>query len=454
MGSRLLPISDDPHETRELFFWFWPSLNQSCPKEIAIWFNGGPGCSSLLGFIDENGPFMWQDGTAAPTRNSYDWRNLTNVMWVEQPVGVGFTQGKPNVTSEEESSKQFVGFYKNFAELFNVKGFEIFLTGESYAGYYLPYIANEFIDQNHSDYPLTAVHINDPVIGDSTAQQGLTAVPFAQYWSNLLWLNDTTMANMSRRHEECGYKDILEKYLTFPALQEPFPVLKEPEFGDPCDTLDYIYAAASYINPCFNIYRISDICPILSTILDSSSGGFDVDSNKTYFNRTDVQEALHVKVGTAWESCSTDAVFPDARNQSDPDNVDLSAPPAQNGVLQRVIEHTNRVIIGSGNLDALLNTNGTLITIQNMTWNGWQGFDKYPDRDFISPFHLDTSTSTSGIGIVGKWGSERGLTFYQIQLAGHMVPGDALGPSFRVMELLLGRIGDLGEHTPFTTDRG
>lgn len=65
----------------------------------------------------------------------YDWRNLTNVMWVEQPVGVGFTQGEPNVTTEEESSKQFVGFYHQFAETFGVKGFDIFLTGESYAGY-------------------------------------------------------------------------------------------------------------------------------------------------------------------------------------------------------------------------------------------------------------------------------------------------------------------------------
>lgn len=142
------------------------------------------------------------------------------------------------------------------------------------------------------------------------------------------------------------------------------------------------------------------------------------------------------------------------KNRSDHYDHDLSVPPAQNGVLQNVIETTNRVIIGSGNLDGLINTNGTLITIQNMTWNGWQGLEDFPDRDFISPPHLDQVSSTSGWGIVGKWGHERGLTFYQIQLAGHSVPGDALAPSFRVMELLLGRIDNLGEHTPFTTDVG
>ena len=64
----------------------------------------------------------------------YDWRNLTNVMWVEQPVGAGFTQGTPDATMEEQTSKDFVGFYHQFAEIFDVKGYDIYLTGESYAG--------------------------------------------------------------------------------------------------------------------------------------------------------------------------------------------------------------------------------------------------------------------------------------------------------------------------------
>lgn len=68
-------------------------------------------------------------------QNAYDWRNLTNVMWVEQPIGVGFTQGTPNITDELAVGSQLVSFYEQFAELFDVKGWDIYLTGESYAGY-------------------------------------------------------------------------------------------------------------------------------------------------------------------------------------------------------------------------------------------------------------------------------------------------------------------------------
>ena len=52
----LLPISQSPDETRQLFFWFFPSTNPDAGNEVTIWFNGGPGCSSLSGLLTENGP--------------------------------------------------------------------------------------------------------------------------------------------------------------------------------------------------------------------------------------------------------------------------------------------------------------------------------------------------------------------------------------------------------------
>ena len=58
-------------------------------------------------------------------------------MWVEQPIGVGFTQGTPNITNELEVGEQLVSFYEQFAETFDVKGWDIYLTGESYAGYHI-----------------------------------------------------------------------------------------------------------------------------------------------------------------------------------------------------------------------------------------------------------------------------------------------------------------------------
>jgi carboxypeptidase D len=46
------------------------------------------------------------------------------------------------------------------------------------------------------------------------------------------------------------------------------------------------------------------------------------------------------------------------------------------------------------------------------------------------------------------------LTFYQVQLAGHELPGYAPGASYRTVELLLGRIKSLSEVSDFTTQSG
>ena len=151
---------------------FFPSSNPLAAEEITIWFNGGPGCSSLSGLLTENGPFTWEAGTNAPVQNPYTWVNLTNMMWVEQPVGVGFSQGVPNITNEVELGLEFIGFYKSFVDAFDVHGYKVYLTGESYGGYYVPYIADAFINADDTDYyNLKGVAINDPILGDGTAQQ-------------------------------------------------------------------------------------------------------------------------------------------------------------------------------------------------------------------------------------------------------------------------------------------
>ena len=94
------------------------------------------------------------------------------MIWVEQPVGVGFTQGVPDITNEVELGKQMLGFYKNFVDAFQVHGNKVYLTGESYGGFYVPYIADAFINANDKDYyNLAGVAINDPILGDSVNQQ-------------------------------------------------------------------------------------------------------------------------------------------------------------------------------------------------------------------------------------------------------------------------------------------
>jgi carboxypeptidase D len=70
--------------------------------------------------------------------NTYTWANQMNMVWVEQPVGTGFTQGTPSATNETEVESQFLGFFRKFVDTFAMEGYTVYIAGESYAGYYVP----------------------------------------------------------------------------------------------------------------------------------------------------------------------------------------------------------------------------------------------------------------------------------------------------------------------------
>lgn len=130
----LLPVSSNPNDTQKLYFWFSPSENPAASNDITIWLNGGPGCSSLIGLLQENGNFLWQAGTTQPVANPWAWTKLTNMVWIDQPVGAGFSQGEPTAYGSDDTAEQFLGFWKNFMETFNLTNREVYITGESYAG--------------------------------------------------------------------------------------------------------------------------------------------------------------------------------------------------------------------------------------------------------------------------------------------------------------------------------
>lgn len=438
-----------------MYFWFFPTTNPDPKEEIAIWFNGGPGCSSLSGLLTENGPFTWEAGTLTPVQNPYTWVNLTNMMWIEQPVGVGFSQGKPNISNEVELGQELAGFYKQFTKTFDVAGWDLYLTGESYAGYYVPYIADTFIQLEDPDMPLKGIAINDPIIADGTMQQHTVIPGYVDYWENLMYLNQSFVDSIHELSDYCNYTQFMDTYFQFPPPQEKFPVLPDPYNDDnyTCAMFDIVYAAELLVNPCFNIYHISETCPHPWSVLGAvNTGDYVPPDEVVYFNRSDVQKAINAPP-TNWAQCSSTNVFGGVNNNKS--RSDTSLGPAQNGVLQRVIEYTNNTIIGSGNLDMLLSTNGTLLAVQNMTWNGCQGLQEYPGKEFYVPYHPEyNGGALSGAGHVGSYGTERGLTFYQVQLAGHELPGYAPGAGYRSLELLLGRIDSLGEVGDFTTQTG
>jgi len=316
-------------------------------------------------------------GMYSPTINPYSWVNLTNVLWVEQPVGTGFSIGEVTATSEEDIAKDFADFFVNFQEIFNIRNFKIYVTGESYAGRYVPYVANEMLNrQDPTHFNLSGILTYDPCIGSYVyTQQEAVAVPFVQQFNNVLGFNDSFMADLNASHYSCGYASYIDQYLVFPPNgTQPALYFNSTSDAD-CDLWDDVYFSAYGPNPCFNVYEIGSQCPLLSdplgypTDLQYSYPGLPV-----YFNRTDVKKAMHAPLDVSWLECSGPVFI----GEGGPEDEGDSSPDPIQGVLPRVIEATNRVLVANGALDFEIITNGTLLAIQNMTWGGLQGFQTRP----------------------------------------------------------------------------
>jgi len=71
---------------------FAESMSDSGPSDpVLLWFNGGPGCSSLEGFFVENGPVIVDSKTGTVGTNPFPWNKRANVIYLESPAGVGYS---------------------------------------------------------------------------------------------------------------------------------------------------------------------------------------------------------------------------------------------------------------------------------------------------------------------------------------------------------------------------
>ncbi|KAJ5575360.1 hypothetical protein N7450_009259 [Penicillium hetheringtonii] len=418
----LLPVSNKTEEDRQLYFWFFPSTNSNATDEITIWLNGGPGCSSMEGFLQENGPFLWQYGTFKPVSNPYSWHRLTNMLWVDQPVGTGFSVGNASVTSQKDVAMQFLGFLRNFVELFGLQEKKVYITGESYAGMFVPYIANALLDANDTSLGnLNGIMLYDPTLASNDVERELFAYQTYETWSKLFSFNHTFAETIRDKAQSCGATDFIDKHLTFPP---PGPMPPAPAN---CDLYMTIGNNAFIPNPCWDPYHLANTCPNLWDVL-GSPGAYDYlpPGAQIYFNRPEVQKAINAPLNATWAECTS-----------------------QPTVLPRVIEHVSRAVIGQGEMDYTILPNATVLAIQNMTWNGLQGFQKPIDGKFYVPPDANMS---AGSGVMGRTRTERGLTFVEVALCGHMglVPQYQPSAAFRHLEFLLGRVDSLESQEPFT----
>lgn len=170
---------------------------------------------------------------------------------------------------------------------------------------------------------------------------------------------------------------------------------------------------------CFNIYQITTTCPLLWDVLGyPGSIQYLPFGAKVYFNRPDVKAAINAP-NISWFEASPRNIYNTSTGISvnETNNQFAGTTP----LLTRLIDRSVRTVIGHAGLDYILLKNGTLLTLQNNTWGGLQGFIHPIEDDFYVPYHDNRQLSTmAGAGVMGKTRTERGLTFYSVDLSGHM----------------------------------
>ncbi|KAJ7819506.1 carboxypeptidase C [Mycena leptocephala] len=139
--SGYLDIAEDKH----LFFWFFESRNSPSTDPLVLWLNGGPGCSSSTGLLFELGPCSIADEGRNTTFNKHSWTASANMIFLDQPVNVGFSYADDGTTvnTSPVAGKDVYAFLELFLSRFPEYSKQpVHISGESYAGTYLPNIAS------------------------------------------------------------------------------------------------------------------------------------------------------------------------------------------------------------------------------------------------------------------------------------------------------------------------
>ncbi|KAF3672902.1 Serine carboxypeptidase II-3 [Capsicum annuum] len=167
---------------RALYYYFTEAENpNSLP--LLLWLNGGPGCSSIaFGAMEELGPFRVNSDEQTLHRNYYAWNHAANVLFLESPAGVGFsytnTSSDLNTTGDGRTAYDNFVFLVNWLERFpEYKNRQFYISGESYAGHYVPQLAHTILKHNKlankTLINLKGIIIGNAVINDDTDDIGM-----------------------------------------------------------------------------------------------------------------------------------------------------------------------------------------------------------------------------------------------------------------------------------------
>ncbi|KAH8394734.1 hypothetical protein KR222_002835 [Zaprionus bogoriensis] len=127
-----------------LFFWYFPAEQHSEHAPVVLWLQGGPGASSMLGLFYELGPLALMSGNKLKKRK-YTWSKTHNLIFIDSPVGTGFSFTDHEKGYARNDRDVASNLYEALRQLYRLFGWgnssSFWLTGESYAGKYVPALA-------------------------------------------------------------------------------------------------------------------------------------------------------------------------------------------------------------------------------------------------------------------------------------------------------------------------
>ncbi|XP_031387575.1 serine carboxypeptidase-like 45 isoform X2 [Punica granatum] len=343
-------VAVDGRKQRALFYYFAEAEQDPATKPLVLWLNGGPGCSSLgVGAFNENGPF--RPSGEVLVRNEYSWNKEANMLYLETPIGVGFSYSTDTSSYEAVNDKitardNLVFLQRWFVKFPQYKNNSLFITGESYAGHYVPQLAELMLLLNKKEklFNLKGIALGNPVLEFATDFNSRAEF----FWSHGL-ISDSTYRMFT---SVCNYSRYVSEYARgsiSPVCSKVMGLVTQEtsKFVDNYDvTLDVCLSSLHSQSKRLSPQRVTDAIDVCIE-----------DETVNYLNRRDVQRALHARlVGVRrWDVCS---------NVLDYELLDMEIPTIM--ILGKLIKAGIPVLVYSGDQDSVIPLTGSRTLIHGL----------------------------------------------------------------------------------------
>lgn len=378
---------DDLEDDKHFFYWFFESRNDPKNDPVILWLNGGPGCSSLTGLFFELGPSSI-DKSLNPNYNPYSWNSNASVIFLDQPVNVGYSYSSNSVSNTVAAGKDVYAFLELFFQQFpEYVELPFHMAAESYGGHYIPAFGAEILSHKDRSFNLTSVLIGN----------GLTD-PLLQY---------PEYETMACSYDN-GYKPVLSEAecagmnSTLPRCLSLIESCYDSQSVFSCVPAS-IYCNNGQIGPYQktgrNVYDVRKMCEGNDLCYE----GLDYISE--YLNQPNVKEAVGAEVDT-YEACNMDINrnFLFAGDWMKPFHKDVI----------KILENEVPVLIYAGDKDFICNWLGNHAWSDALPWDGHKEFSKTKLKSILS----DSGKK------IGQVKNADIFTFARMFDGGHMVPYD------------------------------